>query len=410
MRQGAAAQERAGPERAAESGIVLPARRRRFFTWQELKDLPPPQWLIHGKVPVGLTRIYGEPGIGKTFVALDMALSLAVKKGRRVVYIAGEGVSGISKRVKAWLMENRHGDVPLERFVVHNGPVDMLKGSDVGEFMKGVPFQPEAVFVDTVARCFGDGNENATQDMNRFIASCGQMQEGWAGCSVILLHHTGKDATKGGRGSSAGLGAVDCEILVSGGGGGGWIRLDYKKMKDWEPFKPKFYDLQPKHDSCVLAQVEEPKQGAPLSGNERSWLELLDDQPMTIEEWRGLVYEAQGEVATATKRQAFNRAKKKMVGQGLIRVEKGGIVIRGRAPVGGAALKPKALDAAKEWMEGQLASGPMPVAATIENGIADAGFSELTLRAARKELGVLAFRDAEGCWMWELPRASAVTA
>ena len=140
-----------------------PAARERklFYTWQELKNLPPPPWLIPGKLPVGFSRIYGEPNVGKTFVALDMLLPLALK-GERVIYIAGEGKPGIPKRVQAWLTEHGQPEAPLADFIVRDGAVNMLADSEVESFIKGVPDVPKVVCIDTVARCFGSGDENST--------------------------------------------------------------------------------------------------------------------------------------------------------------------------------------------------------------------------------------------------------
>lgn len=55
------------------------ARRRfRLMSAAELMSLPPPRWLVANHLPVeGLAVLYGPPGGGKSFVALDLALSIA---------------------------------------------------------------------------------------------------------------------------------------------------------------------------------------------------------------------------------------------------------------------------------------------------------------------------------------------
>jgi RecA-family ATPase len=67
--------------------------------------MPPPRWLIRDWLPASsLILIYGEPGAGKTFVALDIAVAIATgrdwngnKVARGIVlYIAAEGVAGLA--------------------------------------------------------------------------------------------------------------------------------------------------------------------------------------------------------------------------------------------------------------------------------------------------------------------------
>src|ERR1700674_809342 len=86
------------------------------YSIAELLSIEPPEWLIDGVMPLmGLTALYGQPGGGKSFIALDMALAIAsgrpwqghpVKRGY-VVYISAEGGSGLSKRVGAWLAHHQ---------------------------------------------------------------------------------------------------------------------------------------------------------------------------------------------------------------------------------------------------------------------------------------------------------------
>jgi hypothetical protein len=71
----------------------------------------------------------------------------------------------------------------------------------------------ELVVIDTLARAFGGGNENASEDMGAFITAAGAIQ-GRYNCALLVVHHAGKDATKGLRGHSSLLGAVDTELEI----------------------------------------------------------------------------------------------------------------------------------------------------------------------------------------------------
>ena len=84
-----------------------------------LRNMPPIDWVIgDGDSGIitqhGLSVMYGAPGAGKSFVALDMALSISTgtpwqgipTRQGKVLYIAGEGVGGLGKRLKAWEAHN----------------------------------------------------------------------------------------------------------------------------------------------------------------------------------------------------------------------------------------------------------------------------------------------------------------
>jgi len=84
---------------------------KRLLTLEEIEALPDLQYLIAGVLPEhSLCVLYGEPGCGKTFVALSMALQCASEAswiGRttrraRVLYIAAEGGFGMKYRLRAY--------------------------------------------------------------------------------------------------------------------------------------------------------------------------------------------------------------------------------------------------------------------------------------------------------------------
>jgi hypothetical protein len=72
----------------------------------------------------------------------------------------------------------------------------------------------EIIILDTLMRMSGGGfNENSSEDMGAFITQAGKLQEIYA-CALMVIHHSGKDVTKGLRGHSSLLGAVDTELEI----------------------------------------------------------------------------------------------------------------------------------------------------------------------------------------------------
>ena len=179
--------------------------------------------LVKGLIDHGvLAVIYGEPGSGKTFLALDMALHVAagiywfghrVRRPGRVIYVAAEAGKSISKRVAAWLAEKNVDDDADFRAVV--SPVNLSKMStgDAKLLAQVIGEKVDLVIVDTLARAMGGGDENTSVDMGGFIAVMDQLRE-WLGCAIVVVHHSGKDQSRGARGWSGLLGAVDVEICV----------------------------------------------------------------------------------------------------------------------------------------------------------------------------------------------------
>jgi len=186
-------------------------------------------WLIKGVLPMsGFGVIYGAPGCGKSFLATEMGLRIAaggtwlgqkIKDPGLVIYIASEGgVEGLTNRMAAWRL--RFGDLPRGMLAA---PVtlDLRSNEDDARALvamakrvsreMGLPVR--GVFVDTLNRNMGGGNENAPDDMSKFIARCEWVRVA-LGCFVLVVHHSGKDEARGMRGHSALLGAVDVELEV----------------------------------------------------------------------------------------------------------------------------------------------------------------------------------------------------
>lgn len=200
------------------------ARGLRFLSLDDLEDMRPPEWLIQGLVPAhSLTAIIAPPASYKSFLAIDWALSVAygrpwldrfdVRQGD-VVYVAGEGQYGIAPRVKGWRKAKGLSDRSAPLHVVPQA-VAMPTGEldELLALIATLPRAPVLIVLDTVARCFGSGDENSTKDMSAFIAACDHLKTETGTC-VMPVHHTGKDVEKGARGSSALPGACDAIVAL----------------------------------------------------------------------------------------------------------------------------------------------------------------------------------------------------
>lgn len=237
----------------------------------EIERLPPPAFLLDGILPErSLCEIHGPPGVGKSFLALDIALCVATGRpflGRQVdrapvVYVAAEGSYGIGARTKAWRHARAVTDV-VDAYLLTE-PVQLLDPRSVQRFVAGVTEQlhelPGLVVMDTLARCLAGGDENSAQDMGLVVAALDRIRAD-LDCAVLLLHHTRKDGETE-RGSSALRGAVDTMIGVKGEDG--QIRMICEKQKDAAPFETIRLQITPLLDSCVIGTISDV---VPISGH-----------------------------------------------------------------------------------------------------------------------------------------------
>lgn len=221
-----------------------PANKPLRFAVQPVSEFvtaKPLSWLIKGVLPqAALVVVYGESGSGKSFMAWDMGLAIAqgqdwrgIKtKPGRVVGIVAEGVSGARNRFKAYC--HQHG-VPIDSLnigVIDAAP-NFLEKADVVDVAKAIKAGGGAdlIIVDTFAQVIPGGNENSGEDIGKALHHCKGLNRA-CGCPVMLIHHSGKDASKGARGHSSLRAAADAELEV--------IRADdaramtVTKMKDGE--------------------------------------------------------------------------------------------------------------------------------------------------------------------------------
>jgi hypothetical protein len=252
---GTAARSKFKVEAATEYGAVRPA-----------PDI------VKGAVPKAATGvIYGASTAGKSFFAFDLFAAVArgvpwrghKTRQERVVYVAAEGQGGFRNRLAAY--DRQHGgclkDAPLGVI----GAAPNLLGDDDKALALAIQAWGGAgvVVIDTLARAAPGADENSSADMGRILAHCQRLHEA-TGALVVLIHHSGKDLTKGARGWSGLKAAADFEIEVSRNETERWARLT--KSKDGEDGAVWGFRLLPvvlgeddgeEISSCVVEHIDE---------------------------------------------------------------------------------------------------------------------------------------------------------
>ena len=207
------------------------AQKSRFLveSWDSIKD-EPVEWLVESIVPKrSFVALYAPPASWKSFISLDLAEAIATgrdwmgyripKKGA-VLYICGEGHGGMGARVKACKIQNNSPDganlyVIRAQINIRSSQEDFdALISAINELIAQIDEPLEIIILDTLMRMSGGGfNENSSEDMGAFITQAGKLQEIYD-CALMVIHHSGKDVTKGLRGHSSLLGAVDTELEI----------------------------------------------------------------------------------------------------------------------------------------------------------------------------------------------------
>jgi len=180
-------------------------------------------WIAENSISV----VYGPSNVGKSFFCMSLAYYIAageewinnkVKRGS-VLYLATEGGRAFENRLYALHEAHGFNDVSL---AVRPSPINLYDAEEdiakVEAIMAeiGKRMEPVTVLViDTLARATaGQMDENNNSEMSKLIAGLDAIRER-TGVHIMLVHHSGKDASKGARGASALRAACDTEIELS---------------------------------------------------------------------------------------------------------------------------------------------------------------------------------------------------
>lgn len=336
--------------------VTEPMREKLAFQFSKIGriELKPIDWIVEDYIESdSLAQVFGDPGGGKSFVAIDVACCVAtgtpwhgheVKQGA-VFYIAGEGHNGLARRFRAWELGKGIdiSDAPIYKSHRAAQLYDATEASLVAQSIKvmieDAGCNPSLIVIDTMARNMG-GDENSTKDMNGFIQHLDVYLKEPYKCCVMVVHHSGTGDKDRGRGSSAMKGAIDSEYKVALDSGSKTIQVTPIKMKDAELPKPKNFGLtqidlpiNDKHGNPVKGAyltgvdissfVNQVQKNTYISANQRKALDCLIglefkrvkdciEESVTYDEWRESAKE-HGIASTRLKEVVAPLLKKKMI-------------------------------------------------------------------------------------------------
>jgi len=173
--------------------------------------------------------LYGDSQTGKTFLALDMAATIATGglwDGRAVaaapvLYVSAEGNGGLGKRLRA--LVRKYPGVTAAPIRVLRQSIDLLNDQPA-LLERALAFAGEhggrlgLVVLDTLAQTIGGRDENGP-DMAGYVGRAADLAAK-TGAAVLIVHHAGKDAGRGARGHSSLRGNVDAIYRVTVDDGG----------------------------------------------------------------------------------------------------------------------------------------------------------------------------------------------
>lgn len=267
-----------------------PGRRFEYLNMAAIENAPDPVWLIDKLVvEQSLGFIYGPPSSLKSFMCLDIALSITtrqpkwwgydINKPGAVIYICAEGHAFFKYRIAAW-RANRGVATAETPFFLIKQSINFMRPEDVGTLLAtledivaeaGQPIA--AIFVDTLSKVLPGAEENQQKDMTIFVAACAAVRERY-GCVVVGVHHTNRQG--GFRGSTVIPAAGDFIIEARREPGAMTGSFYVEKVKDgedgWErAFAVRKIELPLGRSSIVVDGTDDDPNAPDAEDNARGW-------------------------------------------------------------------------------------------------------------------------------------------
>lgn len=229
--------------------------RQRLIQGADILNVPQPPWLVDSVLPgATVTTLLGNPGSGKTFLALDLALSVLAGRrwqgwttntddDRRVLWLAGEGVTELGRRARAWCAHHDHDpDTLLARLDVVEGGDNLADSTTAADLLALTADRDyQLVVVDTLARYTVGVEESSNKELGVVVEHLSRLAA--LDAAVLVVHHAGKANARGGRGAEALQGAVRSELTVTKTPGG--VQVQHTKANNGAEVPAWWADLVP---------------------------------------------------------------------------------------------------------------------------------------------------------------------
>jgi hypothetical protein len=289
----------------------------RFKTFAELSAEPvAKRWLIKNVLARGETSAWiAPPGAMKSALMAEASICVAAgldwhgyrnKGAAGVLYFAIERADLVERRLRAHTKAMGAQLEPSLPILVSNAAVDLTKAEAFADVLatirtaKGLGIDIGLVILDTFAKlvAIGGGDENSARDQGAIFGNIQKLKQ-YADIHVAIVGHTGKDETRGARGSNALLADVDVMVAISGEE----IKTATVTKASDAPegplfsFKGEVHDFGTDEDGDpitvnIVAPTDAPQvatKGEPrLNANQKSFYRILHDagsNGLTLEEW-----------------------------------------------------------------------------------------------------------------------------
>jgi len=218
-----------------DASTFLAKLRSSVVTTDQLKELPPPEYLIEGVLVRGaIAELWSRPGSWKSFVVAGWSCHLATGtpwaghhvERSRVLYVVAEGAIGMGERISAW--EEHHG-IEVGDALTWLPMAVQLAAPHWADALAALALELDAdlIVIDTRSRCTVGVEENSAKEMGLVVHNLERIRQS-AGCGLLLVHHADGTGSKS-RGSTSVLGALETELKISRDGASGTLELTKQK-------------------------------------------------------------------------------------------------------------------------------------------------------------------------------------
>ena len=205
-------------------------------------------YIVKGWLSEDTTSIvFGASNVGKSFFCLDMAYHIGANqdwmgckvRGGSVLYLQTEGGTAFNTRLVA--LRNKYPEFKNVKLAVRALPINLF--NDEGDIAKIKLLIKEigkkhgdvkVLCVDTIARATqGQLEENSNSEFSKFLANL-DLIRAETGVHIMLVGHTGKDLSKGLRGSYSAVAAAETLIEITLDSGSNIRTAVTTKQRDME--------------------------------------------------------------------------------------------------------------------------------------------------------------------------------